>query len=107
LERTGVELLEAPAGADHMVDLRAALGMLAESGVTRVLVEGGAHLAAALLRADLVDRLAWFRSPRLIGGDGLAAAVAFGVDHLAQAPRFARQETQPLGDDLLELYKRI
>ena len=35
----------------------------AQAGLTRVLVEGGGQLAAALLRADLVDRIAWFHAP--------------------------------------------
>ena len=46
---------------------------LAERGITRVLVEGGGELAAALLRAGLVDRLAWFRAAAIMGGDGRAA----------------------------------
>ena len=75
-------------------------------GLTRVLVEGGAHLAAALLRHDLVDRLAWFRAPMLLGGDALPALVSFGVDHLAEAPRFRRLSLAELGDDLFEYLTR-
>lgn len=103
----GVDLIELPPGPDHSIDLRAALRALAESDVTRVLVEGGAHLAAALLRDGLVDRMVWFRSARLIGGDGLPAAVSFGVDRLEQAPRFERVEIIPVGDDVMETYKKI
>ncbi|OAN50865.1 bifunctional diaminohydroxyphosphoribosylaminopyrimidine deaminase/5-amino-6-(5-phosphoribosylamino)uracil reductase [Paramagnetospirillum marisnigri] len=103
----GVDVVEIPAGAEGSIDLEAALDALAESGVTRVLVEGGAHLSAALLRAGLVDRLIWFRSPRMMGGDGLAAAVAFGVDHLAQTPRFERIDVRPVGDDIMETYSRL
>ena len=106
-EDAGVDVVQLPAGADGAIDLKIALEALAESGVTRVLVEGGAHLAAALLRAGLVDRLIWFRAPRLMGGDGLAAAVAFGVDHLAQTPRFERIEVRPVGDDVMEIYTRL
>lgn len=103
----GVDVVEIPEGPDHTVDLGAALMVLAESGVTRVLVEGGAHLAAGLLRAGLVDRLVWFRSARFMGGDGLPSAVAFGVDHLAQAPRFERVEIRPVAEDVMEIYKKI
>lgn len=103
----GVDVVEVPEGPDHTVDLGAALMVLAESGVTRVLVEGGSHLAAGLLRAGLVDRLVWFRSARLIGGDGSPATVAFGVDHLGQTPRFERVEIRPVADDMMEIYKKI
>ena len=103
----GVDVVELPEGDDHAIDLRAALTALAESGVTRVLVEGGAHLAAGLLRAGLVDRLVWFRAARMMGGDGLPAAVGFGVDHLGQTPRFERVEVCPIAEDVMEIYKKI
>lgn len=105
-EDAGVEVLEVSAGPDHQIDLAKAMTMLAESGVTRLLVEGGAHLSAALLRAGLVDRLVWFRAPRLIGGDGLAATLGFGVDHLSQTPRFTRVEMREVGEDVMEIYRK-
>lgn len=104
---SGVDVIEVEASADHTVDLSAAMAVLAESGVTRVLAEGGAHLAAGLLRAGLVDRLVWFRAARVIGGDGLPAAVGFGIDHLGQTPHFERVEVLPVGDDIMEIYKKI
>ncbi|CAA7617803.1 bifunctional diaminohydroxyphosphoribosylaminopyrimidine deaminase/5-amino-6-(5-phosphoribosylamino)uracil reductase RibD [Magnetospirillum sp. UT-4] len=107
LEEAGVDVVELPAGTDGSVDLVAALAMLGKSGLTRVLVEGGAHLAAALLRAGLVDRMVWFRAPRMMGGDGLPAAVAFGIDHLGRTPRFELVEARPVGHDLMEIYKKL
>ncbi|MGE5515852.1 MAG: bifunctional diaminohydroxyphosphoribosylaminopyrimidine deaminase/5-amino-6-(5-phosphoribosylamino)uracil reductase RibD [Bacteroidota bacterium] len=104
---SGVDVIEVPEAADHTVDLGGALVALAESGVTRVLVEGGAHLAAGLLRDGLVDRLVWFRAARLIGGDGLPAMVGFGVDHLGQTPHFERIDIYPVADDVMEIYKKI
>ncbi|MFD2234262.1 bifunctional diaminohydroxyphosphoribosylaminopyrimidine deaminase/5-amino-6-(5-phosphoribosylamino)uracil reductase RibD [Phaeospirillum tilakii] len=103
----GIELFECPAAADGSVDLGAALAALGRAGLTRLLVEGGARLAAALVRDRLVDRLVWFRAPRLIGGDGLAALTGFGVDHLSQTPHFERIEAVPVGADLMETYSRI
>ncbi|MEO0034513.1 MAG: hypothetical protein RLZZ501_536 [Pseudomonadota bacterium] len=102
----GIELFECPA-ADGSVDLGAALVALGRAGLTRLLVEGGARLAAALVRDRLVDRLVWFRAPRLIGGDGLAALTGFGVDHLSQTPHFERIGAVPVGADLMETYSRI
>jgi len=101
----GVELIEVDA-AGETVDLAAALTELGARGITRVLAEGGATLAAALVRADLVDHIAWFRAPRLIGGDGLAAVTGFGLKQLAGMPRFARLSVEPVGEDVLETYRR-
>src|SRR5262249_17188196 len=87
----GVELIDVPADAAGNLGLARALQALGGRGLTRVLVEGGGRLTAALLAARLVDRLAWFRAPAVIGGDGIPAAAAFGVDDPAAAPRFVRE----------------
>ena len=55
------------------LDLPTALNLLAQRGITRLLLEGGATLATSFLRANLVDRLEWFRAPMLLGGDALPA----------------------------------
>jgi diaminohydroxyphosphoribosylaminopyrimidine deaminase/5-amino-6-(5-phosphoribosylamino)uracil reductase len=101
----GVTLIEVPA-AGVGVSLPDALAELGRRGITRLLVEGGAQLAAALLRDDLVDRIAWFHAPAVMGGDGWPAAQAFGVTALADMPRFIRDSVRDLGDDVLtELYR--
>ena len=102
----GVEVLTVPA-AETGLDLRALLGALARRGVTRVLAEGGAGLAAGLLRAGLVDRLAWFHAPAVMGGDGHPAAEGLRLAALAAMPRFRRVAVRPLGMDLLTEYEPI
>src|SRR5258708_32846038 len=69
--RAGVELIEVPATPDRTADMTAALRELGRRGLTRVLVEGGATLAAVLLAADLVDRLPRVHPPVLTRGGGL------------------------------------
>jgi diaminohydroxyphosphoribosylaminopyrimidine deaminase/5-amino-6-(5-phosphoribosylamino)uracil reductase len=101
----GAALIGVPA-AEPGIDLAAALAALGEAGLTRLLVEGGAQIASALLRAGLVDRLAWFHAPTVMGGDGLAAAAAFGVASLDAMPRFVRVEQRALGADTLTLFAR-
>ena len=59
-----------------------------------------------MVKADLIDRLAWFRSPKLIGGDGRGAVAAFGIDAIAEAPSFTRDSISDAGDDVLETYRR-
>ncbi len=103
----GVELIEVPDDAAGRLSLPATLAALAKRGVNELLVEGGGQIAAALLRADLVDRLIWFRAPKVIGGDGLPAVAELGLECLDLAPRFARQAAVPAGDDLVETYRRV
>lgn len=103
LQQVGVKVLQVPATA-HGVDLAAALKELATQGLTRVLVEGGATLASALVKAGLVDRLLWYRAPSLMG-EGIAAVTLNGLGVLKDMPRFVREETIRLGEDTLETYR--
>jgi diaminohydroxyphosphoribosylaminopyrimidine deaminase / 5-amino-6-(5-phosphoribosylamino)uracil reductase len=96
----GVTLIEV-AGAPAGIDPAQALTALGSAGLTRVLVEGGAQLAASLLRADLVDRIAWFHAPTIMGADAWPAVQAFGIERLDAMPRFARVAETTLGDDML------
>jgi len=102
----GVEIIPVHHGPGGMPDLIEALRLLAERGLTRILVEGGARLAASLARGDLIDRVAWFRSATMIGGDGIPAVEAFGLEKLAAQPRFRRIGQMTLGEDTLETFAR-
>ncbi|MEQ8356814.1 MAG: bifunctional diaminohydroxyphosphoribosylaminopyrimidine deaminase/5-amino-6-(5-phosphoribosylamino)uracil reductase RibD [Kiloniellaceae bacterium] len=103
-EDAGVEVVQVASDESGHVSLDAALSLLGERGITRLLAEGGGHLAASLLRAGLVDRLAWFQAPLIIGGDGLAAVSGFGVDRLDQAPRFLQAAMAQLGHDRIDIF---
>jgi diaminohydroxyphosphoribosylaminopyrimidine deaminase/5-amino-6-(5-phosphoribosylamino)uracil reductase len=103
---TGAEILRLPAGPDGRPSAPTVLQALGARGITRLLVEGGSRMAAALLDAGLVDRMAWFRAPVLIGADGLPAAALLGLDRLSRAPRFRLTGVEQLGPDLLESYAR-
>ena len=101
----GVELIDAAPDRSGVHRPRRRLATLGERGLTRLLVEGGAGLAAALLHAGLVDRLAWFHAPLVIGGDGIPAIAALASVALAGAPRFERVSTQTVGDDALTIFR--
>jgi diaminohydroxyphosphoribosylaminopyrimidine deaminase/5-amino-6-(5-phosphoribosylamino)uracil reductase len=105
LQGAGVKTMELPSSAAG-VDLMAGMKMLAQAGLTRILCEGGGALAAGLLRADLVDRLAWFHAPGIIGGDGWPAAQGFGITRLAAMPRFIPMAYERWGDDMLTTYRK-
>ena len=53
------------------------------------------------IKHNLVDRLAWFQAPSLIGGDGKPAVAACGIDRIDRAPRFIRRSVAALGADIL------
>ena len=102
----GVRLIEVAPDANGNPDAAALLAALGEAGLTRLLVEGGGHLAAALLRHGFVDRIVWFRAPRIAGGDGIPVAAAFGVETLADMPSFTRIAAIEADGDFMETYRR-
>jgi diaminohydroxyphosphoribosylaminopyrimidine deaminase/5-amino-6-(5-phosphoribosylamino)uracil reductase len=78
-----------------------ALAALAARGVTSLLVEGGAELAAGLLRAGLVDSVALFVAPVMLGGDGRGLLGSLGVDALGDAVGLRDLRSRVVGVDLL------
>ncbi len=100
----GVEVITAPRG-DGGLDARAALQALAQRGVTRVFAEGGAALAAGLLRARLVQRILWFHAAGVMGSEGFPAIGPLGLAQLAQMPRYSRVASRALGADSLSEYE--
>ncbi len=103
----GVEVISVAPDSNGRVDIGAALRALGARGLTRLLVEGGGTLAGALLRADLVDRLVWFRSNGVMGGDGIPAVADYGVSDPNQMTRFAQIARIALGGDSMEQFERI
>ncbi len=105
LSASGVEVLTAADPSDHAF-ARAAASVLAEQGMTRVLVEGGAQIAGSFLHDDLVDRIYALQAPSFIGGEGTSAIGGLDIDRLSDIPRFQRTDTRQLGPDLLEILDR-
>jgi diaminohydroxyphosphoribosylaminopyrimidine deaminase/5-amino-6-(5-phosphoribosylamino)uracil reductase len=100
LRARGVRVLELP-GADERVAPRALLDALGTLGVIAVLVEGGGELAGALAEARLVDRVAFFVAPRLLGGREAPGPVGGRGHPLKDALALSDVTTRRLGDDLL------
>jgi diaminohydroxyphosphoribosylaminopyrimidine deaminase/5-amino-6-(5-phosphoribosylamino)uracil reductase len=85
-------------------DAGTALRALADAGLTRVLCEGGATLAASLLQAGLVDRLALFTAGAAIGAEGHPALGGLGLAALQDAPRLALRDVRRVGADTVSLW---
>ena len=103
LRARGVDVLRAPAGADG-VALKDVLAFLATKGITRLMVEGGPVLAAALIAADLVDEAILFHSPKIVGPDGVDALAAGAMTALTG--RLKQVAGEPVGADRQDSYER-
>ena len=105
LREAGIDVIAGEADATGAIDLAAALRLFGERGLTRLLVEGGGRLAAALLRAELVDWLVWIHAPLLLGGKGVPAIAALNPAALANMPRFERVSVEIVGEDVLTVFR--
>ena len=104
LEALGVQVFQISSTNSGHVDIKAVSAVLAEQGITRLLIEGGASVATSFLSNRLVDRVHAFRAPQIIGADGLAAIGPLGLARVADGPRFIRCDTQIIEDDCVDLY---
>ena len=103
LERRGVRVWRFPGRG--RVSPRALLARLAKEGVHEALLECGPALGTPWIRAGLVDRLAMFVAPRLLGAEGLAWLGPLGRGRLERAlpGRFA--EERRFGDDAFLMFE--
>lgn len=104
LQAAGIGIIEVATSDDGSLDPWAMAQALAGRGLTRVMIEGGGRLAAAFLRAGLIDRVCWFTAPKIIGGDGMAAVGDLGLDAVADAPVFRHPWHRGLGGDISGAY---
>ena len=88
------------------LDLPAVLHALAEKGITRLLVEGGARVASSFVAADLVDEVWLLRGPDAVGADGVAALDALPLSALTRSPTFKLRASESLQRDTLTVYER-
>jgi len=80
---------------------QAVLAELRTREVHAVLVEGGAEVHGAFLDAGLVDRVALFVAPLLLGGRAAPGVAGGAGRELKHAVRLERVEVARLGEDLL------
>lgn len=94
----GVELIALADAGGQQVDLEALLRLLALRGCNEVLVESGAKLTGAFLRAGLVDELVVYMAPRLLGS--LARPLLeLPFDSMAQAMQLDVTDMRAVGRD--------
>lgn len=99
--REGMRVLVADNGQGQ-VDLPAALQSLGKVGLNTIFLEGGSQLNGSMMDCGLVDRVAGFVAPLLLGGKGSPSPVSgTGFATVKEAVRLRDVGWTALGDDLL------
>jgi len=100
LRAAGATVVRCPTRAGR-VDLGFLLGELFAREVQGVLVEGGGEVHAAFLDAGIVDRVAVFVAPLLVGGRTAPSVVGGAGRELKSGVRLGPLSVTPIGDDIL------
>jgi diaminohydroxyphosphoribosylaminopyrimidine deaminase / 5-amino-6-(5-phosphoribosylamino)uracil reductase len=103
LRDKGVEVFRV-AAKDGKLDLAQVLKVLAERGITRLMVEGGPRVAASFVSADLVDEAVVFHGPNAIGREGIDALE--GLPLSALTTHLQPVDTASFGPDTAETFER-
>ena len=86
------------------LDLDDVLKVLAEQGITRLMVEGGPTIAAAFVGGDLVDVVVLLRAEKTIGADGIDALEGMELNALNES--LQSRGSEQLGSDTVETFER-
>ena len=101
LEKRGVHVLEI-ISTDGRVNLKSLMRKLGSLGIDSVLLEGGAALHEAALRAGIVQHVQVYIAPKMFGGVSAKSAVGgLGVYEVEEAYRLTRPTFTRFGDDVL------
>lgn len=88
------------------LDLPQALHALAQRGITRLLVEGGARVASSFVAGNLADEIWLLRAADPIGADGIPALNALPLAAITESPALSVRASEMLGFDCLTVYER-
>lgn len=95
----GLEISTLEGNAEGRVCLQRALKLLRQKGINSLMVEGGANVINAFLKAQLADALVLTLVPKLVGG--YKAVSELGIAEKSQLPSVAPLFSEKLGDDLV------
>ena len=98
LARAGAEIASVP-GDEGAVDLAAVMFLLAQREVNEVLLEAGARLSGAMLRADLIDELVIYMAPHLMGGGARGLFHLPGLERMDQRIGLEIMDVRAVGED--------
>jgi diaminohydroxyphosphoribosylaminopyrimidine deaminase / 5-amino-6-(5-phosphoribosylamino)uracil reductase len=107
LAGAGIEVARIPAHESARLELRIALAVLAQRGITRVFSEGGPRVARELIGAGLADEVVIFTAPKPFGAKGVPVLAADARRKLGQSTHYTLAEDAFAGPDRLRRYLRV
>jgi diaminohydroxyphosphoribosylaminopyrimidine deaminase / 5-amino-6-(5-phosphoribosylamino)uracil reductase len=106
LRERGLEVMRVGRDSSGMLDLVAALRLLALRGITRIFSEGGPTVADALVRAGLADTVIVSTADHSLAVPGVPALLPGLASALADSSRYRTRAEQRHGTDTFTTYER-
>jgi diaminohydroxyphosphoribosylaminopyrimidine deaminase/5-amino-6-(5-phosphoribosylamino)uracil reductase len=102
IEKTGSRVLEVRSRSRNKVDLTHMLQELGKIGITSMMIEGGAEIAASALEEGVVDKVIFFIAPKIVGGKTAPGPVGgTGVAKMSDAIKLKHIRTRNYGEDIM------
>jgi len=101
IEKKGARVItgELKNGQIAMAPLMTQIGAM---GITGVMVEGGAKVIGTALKAGIVDKVAFFYGPKILGGDdGIPICAGAGPDRMNDSLRVSDINIKRFDDDVM------
>jgi len=105
LNAMGCQVVVLPSDESGRVNLMAVRKWLSEQTINSVMLEAGAVLNGALLKAGLLDELVVYMAPSVLGIDARSAFGIAGIDRLADKVQLELLTVDVLGQDIKLKYK--
>ncbi len=106
LQERGAHVIVADPNESGGIDLTGLLRQLADAEITRVLVEGGPHVARSFWDEGLVDEAVFATGAGPTGKGGLQPFVTYGLDLLTKSEHFMQHSDRQVGADRMAVYRR-
>lgn len=102
IENLRVKVIDALLNADGRIDLDALMDQLGQMGITSLLIEGGAQVAASALRAGIVDKINFFYAPKILAADdGIPMCRGTGPELMADSIPVKDIRVRQFDDDVM------
>ncbi len=104
LEEAGAQCIPLAPQPDGRLPLTEVLGVLAERGITRLMVEGGPLVAESFYKADVVDEVNIFQSAKILRVSSMNLPT--GLAKITQHAHYSIVEARDFDSDRLTVYRR-
>jgi diaminohydroxyphosphoribosylaminopyrimidine deaminase/5-amino-6-(5-phosphoribosylamino)uracil reductase len=102
LQACGIDVIRVALDNQGHVDFGSALHALGQRGILHVLLEGGAQLLGSAFDQSLIDHVAVFIAPKLVGGSSAPSPIqGRGLAAMKDALHLDTMRSQLIGEDTL------